>query len=209
MKTYCINRKLGISVLVTTVFMLGTAFVIAAISVSAFPTGPSRLSPGNNAGVPMATSGNNVYMTWANNDTGHFNVFFAKSVDGGKTLNTMMISAPNKGHTLDQNTEISASGNNLYVTWWTNKTGILMPVFRASNDNGSTFGKTMLLNSTGSPCANKANSTASNSTNSTASNSSHIVKSDLLFGGPTVDIPRTTLVNFAYLPPEVNSLCPH
>jgi hypothetical protein len=58
----------------------------------------------------MATSGKNVFMAWANNDTGHWNVFFAKSADGGKTLKTIMISAPNKGDTVDQGTQISASG---------------------------------------------------------------------------------------------------
>ena len=99
--------------------------------------------------VPIATSGSNVYMAWPNNDTGHWNVFFEKSTDGGKTLKTMMISAPNKGNTIDQNTEIAASGNNVYVTWWTNKTGVLMPLFRASNDGGNTFGKPIMLNSTG------------------------------------------------------------
>ena len=99
--------------------------------------------------VRIATSGSNVYMAWPNNDTGHWNVFFAKSTDGGKTLKTMMISAPNKGNTIDQNTEIAASGSNVYVTWWTNKTGVLMPQFRASNDGGNTFGKPIILNSTG------------------------------------------------------------
>ena len=99
--------------------------------------------------VPIATSGNNVFMAWANNDTGHWNVFFAKSTDGGKTLKTMMISALNKGNTIDQNTEIAASGSNVYVTWWTNKTGVLMPLFRASSDGGNTFAKPINLNSTG------------------------------------------------------------
>jgi hypothetical protein len=99
--------------------------------------------------VPIATSGSNVYVAWPNNDTGHWNVFFAKSTDGGKTLKTMMISAPSNGNTIDQNTQISASGSNVYVTWWTNKTGTLMPVFRASNDNGDTFAKAITLNSTG------------------------------------------------------------
>jgi hypothetical protein len=99
--------------------------------------------------APMATSGNNVFMAWTNNHTGHWNVFFAKSADAGKTLKTMIISAPNKGHTVDVNTQIAASGSNVYVTWWTNKTGTLMPVFRSSNNNGDTFGKTMMLNSTG------------------------------------------------------------
>ena len=88
-------------------------------------------------------------MPWANNDTGHSNVFFAKSTDGGKTLKIMMLSAPNKGNVVDQNTEIAASGSNVYVTWWTNKTGVLMSLFRASNDGGSTFAKPIMLNRTG------------------------------------------------------------
>src|SRR3989442_9607980 len=66
-------------------------------------------------GVPMATSGNNLYMAWPNNDTWHFNVFFAKSTDGGRTLKTIIISAPNKGHRIDFNTEIFATGSNVYV----------------------------------------------------------------------------------------------
>ena len=36
-------------------------------------------------------------------------------IDGGKSLKTMMISAPNKGHTIDKKTQISASGCNVYV----------------------------------------------------------------------------------------------
>jgi hypothetical protein len=98
--------------------------------------------------VPLFASGSNVYMAWTNNDTGHWNVFFAKSIDGGKSFKTMIISSPNKGSTVNQNTEIYSSGTNVYVTWWTNKTGTLMPVFRASNDNGGTFGKIITLNST-------------------------------------------------------------
>jgi hypothetical protein len=146
-----INRKLGICVIIATVFTLSTAVVTAAISVSAYPQGPVRYPQGplRVLEAPMATSGNNVFMAWANNDTGHFNVFFAKSTDGGRTLKTIMISAPNKGNTIDQNTQISASGSNVYVTWWTNKTGTLVPVFRASNDNGDTFAKAITLNSTG------------------------------------------------------------
>lgn len=98
--------------------------------------------------VPLFASGNNVYMTWTNNNTGHWNVFFAKSIDGGKSFKTMIVSSPNKGNTVNQNTQIYSSGTNVYVTWWTNKTGTLMPVFRASNDNGETFGKIITLNST-------------------------------------------------------------
>jgi len=37
-------------------------------------------------------------------------------------------STPNKGHDIDQDTSIATSGNNVYVTWWTNRTGSDMPV---------------------------------------------------------------------------------
>lgn len=138
----------------TAVFLLDAAVVniTSSNAVSAFPQGPTHGSPFlvARAGVPMAAAGNNtVFMAWTNNDTGHWNVFFAKSTDGGKTFKTMMISSLNKGHAVDLNTEIATSGGNVYVTWWTNKTGVLMPLFRASNDGGSTFAKPITLNSTG------------------------------------------------------------
>jgi hypothetical protein len=46
---------------------------------------------------------------------------------------------------------IAISGDNIYVTWWTNKTANNNEVmFRASTDNGATFGnKTNLSNSKG------------------------------------------------------------
>jgi hypothetical protein len=70
-------------------------------------------------------SGNNVYITWPNNDTGHWNVFFAKSTDNGKSFEkTIILSAPNSGHTVDKDTQITVSGPNVYVTWWNNKTGV-------------------------------------------------------------------------------------
>jgi hypothetical protein len=37
---------------------------------------------------------------------------------------------------VDQNISIAASENNVYITWWTNKTGMLEPLFRASKDGG-------------------------------------------------------------------------
>jgi hypothetical protein len=144
-----IKKNIGIFAIV--VLLVATVVIYANPIKSAAQ--PSAVQKGGKSvlerAVPIATEANNVYLAWTNNDTGHWNVFFAKSTDGGKTLKTMMISAPNKGHTIDQNTQISASGSNVYVTWWTNKTGTLMPVFRPSNDDGNTFAKAIMLNSTG------------------------------------------------------------
>ncbi|HET6715922.1 MAG TPA: hypothetical protein VFG90_02240 [Nitrososphaeraceae archaeon] len=42
-----------------------------------------------------------------------------------------------------------ASGDNLYIVWWTNKSGNWEVMFRASNDAGETIGdKINLSNST-------------------------------------------------------------
>jgi Na+-transporting NADH:ubiquinone oxidoreductase subunit NqrC len=43
---------------------------------------------------------------------------------------------------------IAASDNNVYITWWTNKTGNMEVMFRASTDNGVTFGDKMNLSNT-------------------------------------------------------------
>lgn len=100
--------------------------------------------------IPGSTTRGELYMAWPKNDTGHWSIFFAKSPDGGKTVSKpIMISTPNKGHIINQNASVSLSGKNLYVTWWTNETGVLEQVFRASNDSGNTFGPTIKLNSTG------------------------------------------------------------
>jgi hypothetical protein len=80
---------------------------------------------------------------------GHWNVFFAKSTDAGNTFKTLYtLSSPNTGKTADFGTNIGASGSNIHVYWWTNKTGKFEPVFRAGHDNGNTFGNIIKLNST-------------------------------------------------------------
>jgi hypothetical protein len=145
-----IKKNMGIFaivvLLVATVVIYGNPTQPAAQPAAVQKGGISVLA----RAVPIATEANNVYLAWPNNDTGHWNVFFAKSTDGGKTFaKNIMLSAANKGHVVDQDIQIAASGSNVYVTWWTNKTGTLMPVFRASNDNGDTFAKAITLNSTG------------------------------------------------------------
>jgi hypothetical protein len=47
------------------------------------------------------------------------------------------------------NAPIATSGNNIYIAWWTNKTGNDEVMFRVSTNNGATFGdKINLSNST-------------------------------------------------------------
>jgi hypothetical protein len=43
-------------------------------------------------------------------------------VTAGKNLGkTILLSAPNKGQTIDQKAEIAASGSKVIVVWWTKK----------------------------------------------------------------------------------------
>jgi hypothetical protein len=42
----------------------------------------------------------------------------------------------------------SQDGNNIYVVWWTNRTGNWEVMFRASNDGGQTFGDRINLSNT-------------------------------------------------------------
>ena len=106
-------------ILLSTISIVIVAANILVQSVQpaiAFFARPGKSNPtGTGRDAPIAASGNNVYTVWPNNDTGHWNVFFAKSTDGGNTLKIMIISAPDKGNIVDQNSEISASGNNVSV----------------------------------------------------------------------------------------------
>src|SRR5919197_5781512 len=50
---------------------------------------------------------------------------------------------------------IATSGDNVYIAWWTNKTGNFEVMFKASTDGGKTFGdKINLSNSTNSASGN-------------------------------------------------------
>lgn len=104
--------------------------------------------------APLVVSGSNIYTAWKNVTSNLHSVpiFFTKSNNGGKTFaHTMIISSPNtnpKTLVVNQNVSIGASGNNVAVTWWTNKTGDFNPVIRTSSDAGTTFTNIVRLNST-------------------------------------------------------------
>jgi hypothetical protein len=97
------------------------------------------------AAAPIATSGDNVYITWWSNKTGNDEVMFKASADGGKTFGDK-INLSNTPNSDSINAEISAAGNNVYVSWWerANQTSN-EPVLRVSNDNGKTFGEKIML----------------------------------------------------------------
>jgi hypothetical protein len=99
---------------------------------------------GRNPAAPIATSDNNVYVSWWSNKTGNDEVMFKASTDGGKTFGSKM-NLSNTPNSDSQDVQIAASGNNVYVTWWERNATNNEPVIRVSNDNGKTFGEKIML----------------------------------------------------------------
>jgi len=136
-----------VSIIVT--ILVAITSVTSTIYGNQIPLAKAILPPSPPVSRALPHSSGNIYLAWISNDTGHSNVLFAKSTDAGITFKTLYIlSSPNIGKTADFGTNIGASGSNIYVYWWTNKTGKFEPVFRASHDNGNTFGNIIKLNST-------------------------------------------------------------
>jgi hypothetical protein len=94
--------------------------------------------------APIATSEDNVYIAWWNNKTGNDEVMFKASTDGGKTFSNKM-NLSNSTNAESQDVQIAASGNNVYISWWERNQTSNEPVLRISNDNGKSFGPTIML----------------------------------------------------------------
>ena len=97
--------------------------------------------------APIATSDNNVYVTWWTNKTGN-EVMFRASTDNGVTFGDKM-NLSNTTEADSDDAEIAASGNSVYVTWWERNDTSDTPVARVSNDNGATFGPMLMLATNG------------------------------------------------------------
>lgn len=98
--------------------------------------------------APIATSGDNAYITWWSNKTGNEEVMFRASTDNGATFGDK-INLSNTTAADSDDAEIAASGNNVYVSWWERNETSDTPVARVSNDNGATFGPMLMLATNG------------------------------------------------------------
>ena len=97
----------------------------------------------------VAAFGDNVYVTSWDKKTGNWEVFLARSTDNGETFGDS-VNLSNTTDTRSDAAHIFALEDNVYMTWWeTSKNGTTVPVFRASNDNGETFGPVLKLPANG------------------------------------------------------------
>jgi len=113
-------------------------------SIGNSPVKTLKAPPSNTISVDtiVAASGNNEYIVWWDATTGNWEVSFAKSSDGGKTFGDT-INISNSSDARSIGARMAAEGNNVYVAWVDidKSTGQKQVMFRASNDNGQTFGK--------------------------------------------------------------------
>ena len=101
---------------------------------------------GNSSNPQIAASGNNVYVTWLENDIGknastNFRLFFRASTTQGSYFNDDKIIDKKTGQ-IPFLPRVTASGNNVYLTWVDNTTqGGSEIYFSKGSDNGTTFTK--------------------------------------------------------------------
>jgi hypothetical protein len=99
--------------------------------------------------APMATSGNNVYVVWPSNATGHLEILFRASSDNGQSF-ADKVNLSNTPNVDSIDPEIVTSNNSVYISWWEDYgNGTRVPFFKASNDNGQAFGSVMSLSDDG------------------------------------------------------------
>ena len=135
------NNKVGIVVVV----VIAAAIVMTSFQQQKVAAGYGELNPVSERKAPIATSEDkNVYVSWPSNKTGSDEVMFKASTDGGKTFGNKM-NLSNSPKSESQDVQIAASGNNVYVTWWERNQTMNEPFIRISDDNGKTFGPTIML----------------------------------------------------------------
>ena len=119
--------------------LLGTGILDEIILYEAFAPIPLR-------GAPPAITGENVYVTWWTNNTVNNNdeVLFRASTDGGVTFGDK-INLSNTTNADSTRAEITSGADSVVVTWWESNQTSETPVMRVSDDNGETFGPTLIL----------------------------------------------------------------
>ncbi len=89
---------------------------------------------------------NNVYIVWQGNIKGQFDIFLAKSSDGGITFSKPINLSNDSGDSI--NPDLIVLHNNLHIIWNDNSTKKYNVMFKSSSDGGITFSKPINLSNT-------------------------------------------------------------
>ena len=141
--------------IVMPLFLMPSSILTVASATTSNTTIPATVSNSSSSQItpillaPMATSGTNVYVVWLSNLTGHFEILFRVSSDNGQTF-VDKVNLSNTPNVDSIDPQIAASGNDVYISWWEDYgNGTRVPFFKASNDNGVTFGSVLSLSDNG------------------------------------------------------------
>jgi hypothetical protein len=143
MKTrFFLQAVIGITLIITLcatapIFLLYQAYALG----ESFPQEFSKK-------VPVAISGDNIYLTWSSNKTGNDEVMFRVSSDAGKTFSDV-IDLSNNTNSDSQDAEIAADGVRVAITWWERNQTSNEPVMIISDDGGKTFSPLLRLSTNG------------------------------------------------------------
>jgi hypothetical protein len=133
-KQFTLRAILIMITLGTTIIGIGVTPILLQQSTSGLV-----LPANSNRNVPIAISGDNIYIAWWANKTGNDEVMFRASTDGGKTFGDK-INLSNSTKSESQDARIDASGDRVFVTWWERNATSNEPLLRTSTDKGATFG---------------------------------------------------------------------
>lgn len=98
--------------------------------------------------APVDVSGDNIYVVWTTNKTGHDEVMFRVSSDAGKTFGDKIQLSDSKDAD-SVNVELGEDEGKITVTWWEHNQTSIQPVMKVSTDNGKTFGDKIRLSANG------------------------------------------------------------
>ncbi len=97
----------------------------------------------------IGTGGDNIYVVYADDDAGHYDLFLKRSTDIGQTFETKkkIVGLPTNSHGPSLST--TPTGTNIYLAWQEATAGDPGNIyFRRSTDSGSTFQAIQILSST-------------------------------------------------------------
>ena len=121
--------------------IMGIGLAIQSTSASHLPVIIERKAP-------VDIAGDNIYVAWTTNKTGHDEVMFRISTDAGKTFGDK-IKLSDSPDADSVNVQLGEDEGKVAVTWWEHNQTSVEPVMKVSTDNGKTFGDKIMLSTKG------------------------------------------------------------
>jgi hypothetical protein len=123
----------------------GTTTLVFASAPSFSSTINLSNNPGTSSYPQVAASAGYQYVVWQDDTPGRPNTFFRAGNHNGTSFGPTINLSPGTGWS--QNPQIAAIGNSVYAVWQDNSSGSFNILFRASFNNGASFGPIINLDS--------------------------------------------------------------